>query len=124
MINLESLSSLISLSLSLQNSLVDIREEEFIIRALMINLESLSSLISLSYLSPDYFCSELSGYLFCCFRIYNLHFVLYCRDNSKICSCGGDRQVFYWDVSTGRVIRKFRGHDSEVSRFFASFTSS
>ncbi|CAN1826315.1 WD repeat domain-containing protein 83 [Linum perenne] len=25
------------------------------------------------------------------------------------------RQVFYWDVSTGRVIRKFRGHDSEVN---------
>lgn len=37
-----------------------------------------------------------------------------CRDNSKLCSCGGDRQIFYWDVSTGRVIRKFRGHDSEV----------
>lgn len=40
--------------------------------------------------------------------------MLYCRDNSKLCSCGGDRQVFYWDVATGRVIRKFRGHDSEV----------
>ncbi|KAH0775962.1 hypothetical protein KY290_007373 [Solanum tuberosum] len=37
------------------------------------------------------------------------------RDNSKLCSCGGDRQVFYWDVSTGHVIRKFRGHDSEVN---------
>lgn len=36
------------------------------------------------------------------------------RDNSKLCSCGGDRQIFYWDVSTGRVIRKFRGHDGEV----------
>lgn len=36
------------------------------------------------------------------------------RDNSKLSSCGGDRQVFYWDVATGRVIRKFRGHDSEV----------
>lgn len=35
-------------------------------------------------------------------------------DNSKLVSCGGDRQVFYWDVATGRVIRKFRGHDSEV----------
>lgn len=41
---------------------------------------------------------------------------LYCSDNSKICSCGGDRQIFYWDVSTGCVIRKFRGHDSEVSK--------
>lgn len=35
-------------------------------------------------------------------------------DNSKLCSCGGDRQIFYWDVATGRVIRKFRGHDGEV----------
>ncbi|OVA00249.1 WD40 repeat [Macleaya cordata] len=41
--------------------------------------------------------------------------VLAARDNSKLSSCGGDRQVFYWDVSTGRVIRKFRGHDSEVN---------
>lgn len=38
------------------------------------------------------------------------------RDNAKFCSCGGDRQVYYWDVSTGRVIRKFRGHDGEVSK--------
>ncbi|KAH1251166.1 WD repeat domain-containing protein 83 [Glycine max] len=36
-------------------------------------------------------------------------------DNSKLCSCGGDRQIFYWDVATGRVIRKFRGHDGEVN---------
>lgn len=42
------------------------------------------------------------------------NFIVLCRDNSKLCSCGGDRQIFYWDVSTGRVIRKFRGHDSEV----------
>ena len=40
------------------------------------------------------------------------------RDNSKLCSCGGDRQIFYWDVSTGRFIRKFRGHDGEVCFFF------
>lgn len=49
------------------------------------------------------------------FVLIKLYFV--CRDNSKLCSCGGDRQVFYWDVSTGRVIRKFRGHDSEVYGF-------
>ncbi|KAI5400797.1 hypothetical protein KIW84_065600 [Lathyrus oleraceus] len=36
-------------------------------------------------------------------------------DDSKLCSCGGDRQVFYWDVATGCVIRKFRGHDGEVN---------
>ncbi len=35
-------------------------------------------------------------------------------DNAKLSSCGGDRQLFYWDVTTGRIIRKFRGHDSEV----------
>nr|CAD1836819.1 unnamed protein product [Ananas comosus var. bracteatus] len=29
-------------------------------------------------------------------------------DNSKLVSCGSDRQLFYWDVSSGRVIRKFR----------------
>ncbi|XP_039037206.1 WD repeat domain-containing protein 83-like [Hibiscus syriacus] len=37
------------------------------------------------------------------------------RDNSKLCSCVGDRHIFYWDVSTDRVIRKFRGHDGEVN---------
>ena len=35
-------------------------------------------------------------------------------DNSRLASCGGDRQVFLWDVSSGRIVRKFRGHDSEV----------
>ncbi|THG00833.1 hypothetical protein TEA_017493 [Camellia sinensis var. sinensis] len=44
-------------------------------------------------------------------------------DNSKLCSCGGDRQIFYWDVSTGRVIRKFRGHDSEVTSLANSNSS-
>ena len=34
------------------------------------------------------------------------------RDNSRIASCGGDRQVFLYDVSSGRTIRKFRGHES------------
>lgn len=47
--------------------------------------------------------------------IYSSLLFIFGRDNSKLCSCGGDRQVFYWDVATGRVIRKFRGHDSEVS---------
>ncbi|KAG2323576.1 hypothetical protein Bca52824_016789 [Brassica carinata] len=35
------------------------------------------------------------------------------EDNAKFCSCGGDQQVYYWDVSIGRVIRKFRSHDGE-----------
>jgi len=36
-------------------------------------------------------------------------------DNSRFASCGGDRSPFLWDVSTGRVIRKFRGHESTVN---------
>lgn len=71
---------------------------------------------------------SISGNLYRTFNISCLMFLSwptyhYCRDNSKICSCGGDRQVFYWDVSTGRVIRKFRGHDSEVFCYFPTFTS-
>ncbi|XP_020583162.1 WD repeat domain-containing protein 83-like [Phalaenopsis equestris] len=37
------------------------------------------------------------------------------RDNAKLCSCGGDLQVFTFDVVTVLVMRKFRGHDSEVN---------
>lgn len=33
----------------------------------------------------------------------------------RFASCGGDRQIFLWDVSTGNIIRKFRGHDSAVN---------
>lgn len=49
------------------------------------------------------------------FVLIRLTFFYIYRDNSKLCSCGGDRQVYYWDVASGRVIRKFRGHDSEVN---------
>ena len=31
--------------------------------------------------------------------------------HGRLASCGGDRSVFSWDVATGRIIRKFRGHD-------------
>ena len=33
-------------------------------------------------------------------------------DSGRMASCGGDRQVFYWDVAAGTYIRKFRGHES------------
>jgi len=36
-------------------------------------------------------------------------------DNARFASCGGDRQPFLWDVATGRIIRKFKGHDKEVN---------
>ncbi len=33
----------------------------------------------------------------------------------RLVSGGGDRQIFVWDVATGRTIRKFRGHDGIVN---------
>lgn len=36
-------------------------------------------------------------------------------DNARFASCGGDRQVFLWDVTAGTVVRKFRGHDGAVN---------
>lgn len=33
------------------------------------------------------------------------------HDNSQFASCGGDRQPFVWDVATGEIIRKFKGHE-------------
>ena len=29
---------------------------------------------------------------------------------SHLCSGGGDKTVVLWDVATGQVVRKFRGH--------------
>ena len=49
--------------------------------------------------------------------IFYVNFFFF-RDNLKLCSCGGDRKIFYWDVSTSCVIRKFRGHDGEVCFLF------
>lgn len=31
-------------------------------------------------------------------------------DNSKLCSCSADKTVILWDVATGQVTRKLRGH--------------
>ena len=39
------------------------------------------------------------------------HRVSVCR----FASCGGDRQIFLWDVATGRTIRKLAGHDGVVN---------
>ena len=36
-------------------------------------------------------------------------------DNIRLASCGGDKNVFYWDVASGQIIRKFRGHDLKVN---------
>lgn len=37
------------------------------------------------------------------------------RDNASFASCGGDRAVFYWDVSTGRIVRRFHGHHQRIN---------
>ena len=33
----------------------------------------------------------------------------------RIASCGGDRQLFLWDVGTGKIIRKFKGHEGAIN---------
>ena len=33
------------------------------------------------------------------------------HDNAKFASCGGDKSAFLWDVATGKMIRKFYGHE-------------
>lgn len=37
------------------------------------------------------------------------------NDNGKFASVGGDRTSFVWDVSTGRVIRRFQGHSHRIN---------
>lgn len=36
-------------------------------------------------------------------------------DNASFASCGGDRTVFVWDVSSGLVSRRLNGHDQRVN---------
>ena len=42
------------------------------------------------------------------------------HDNNKFASCGGDRAGFLWDVATGKMIRKYHGHQG-VCTHHASF---
>ena len=30
-------------------------------------------------------------------------------DNSRLATCGGDKDVFLWDVTSGSRLRRFRG---------------
>ncbi|KAI9822593.1 MAG: hypothetical protein M1827_000312 [Pycnora praestabilis] len=36
-------------------------------------------------------------------------------DNARFASVGGDKQVFLWDVASGRTTRRFAGHYSQVN---------
>jgi len=40
--------------------------------------------------------------------------LLACSDNARLASCGAERSILLWDVVSGRVIRRFRGHENEV----------
>lgn len=46
---------------------------------------------------------------------YDVRDAAVAADNAKFVSCGGDKQVFLWDVATARFIRKFKGHDGTVN---------
>ncbi|KRY16595.1 WD repeat domain-containing protein 83 [Trichinella patagoniensis] len=37
------------------------------------------------------------------------------HDNAQIASSGSDKQVLLWDVGSGRIVRKFRGHAGSVN---------
>jgi len=36
-------------------------------------------------------------------------------DNKIIASCGGDKTPFIWETETGRITRKFRGHEQKIN---------
>ena len=37
------------------------------------------------------------------------------HDSRTFASCGGDRQVYFWDSVSGRIIRQFQGHHLKVN---------
>lgn len=37
------------------------------------------------------------------------------KDNASFASCGGDKSVFVWDVTSGRVLRRLLGHEQRVN---------
>jgi mitogen-activated protein kinase organizer 1 len=41
--------------------------------------------------------------------------LLIIQDNSKFASCGGDKVCFLWDISSGKVLRRFQGHAHRVN---------
>jgi len=46
---------------------------------------------------------------------YEIRDVQISHDNTKFASCGGDRDVFLWDINTGTCLRRFRGHSQRVN---------
>lgn len=39
-------------------------------------------------------------------------------DNQGFVSCGDERDIFFWDVTNARVIRRYFGHSQVLNRYF------
>lgn len=46
---------------------------------------------------------------------YSVLDVAIASDNAKFASAGGDKSAFFWDVSTGRVIRRIQAHAHRIN---------
>lgn len=47
--------------------------------------------------------------------LFSLSVVVRSHDNSRFASCGGERLVYLWDVSTGRILRRYQGHFQRIN---------
>lgn len=55
---------------------------------------------------------------------YDVQDVAIANDNNTFASCGRDKQVFVWDVSTARVIRKLHDHEQRVNALCYNYSGS
>lgn len=46
---------------------------------------------------------------------YSVLDVAIASDNAKFASAGGDKSAFFWDISTGRVIRRIQAHAHRIN---------
>ena len=46
---------------------------------------------------------------------YSVLDVAIASDNAKFASAGGDKSAFYWDIATGRLIRRIQAHDHRIN---------
>mmetsp|Transcript_45063 Transcript_45063/g.141153 ORF Transcript_45063/g.141153 Transcript_45063/m.141153 type:complete len:369 (-) Transcript_45063:204-1310(-) len=46
---------------------------------------------------------------------YGVTDVAIASGNSRFATCGGDRAAFYWDVGSGEVVRRLKGHNEGIN---------